>query len=327
MRKVAALAVIVLMTATARMPVVDAAERVAGRVVAIRPPDTVLLLHDASGGMPAMTMPFHVTPAILRELQRGTAISAAVDSRSEPWTLTAVRVIDVRAVPVRYIPPLHEGDTFPDVILVDQRERPVTFSTFRGQALVLSFIYTRCSDPGMCPLVSAKFAHLQRLLAHERIHLLEVSLDPSYDTPTVLARYGAAFGADPRRWTLATGDPTAVSEIAARVGIVSSRTSRGIVHSEAVVIVDPAGRLAKIIDGNEWTAEQVSAEARAARGSVPDPVVRLGLWLSAGVAAACGGGKPGLSMGAALALFATLLVIAGLLIKRLFRPNESPRPF
>jgi hypothetical protein len=63
----------------------------------------------------------------------------------------------------------------------------------------------------MCPLVTAKFHRMAQLLDGTPIRLLETALDPEYDTPAVLRRYGAAMGADGRRWTLATSEPAARS--------------------------------------------------------------------------------------------------------------------
>jgi protein SCO1/2 len=60
----------------------------------------------------------------------------------------------------------------------------------------LSFVFTRCPDPTICPAISGKFLYLQRHLDPERFHLVEITLDPTYDSPPVLKRYSAIFGAD-----------------------------------------------------------------------------------------------------------------------------------
>jgi cytochrome oxidase Cu insertion factor (SCO1/SenC/PrrC family) len=70
---------------------------------------------------------------------------------------------------------------------------------------IVSFIYTRCPDPRMCPLVTAKFARMAKLLDGTPVHLVEITLDPGYDTPAVLRAYARAAGADGDRWTFATG--------------------------------------------------------------------------------------------------------------------------
>jgi protein SCO1/2 len=210
------------------------------------------------------------------------------------------------ASPSRYVPSMAVGDGVPNLALVDQRGRHVTIAQFRGSALALTFAYTRCGDAKMCPLVSAKFAALQRIVAHEPIHLLEVTLDPAYDTPAMLARYGAEFGADPARWTLA--------------GIALRVTPLGIVHTEAVVIVDPAGRVANVIEGNRWSPQDIATEARAARGERAGFGERLRVWLVTGAAAVCGGGA-GLSTGAALALFGVILAAVALAVRRFVYPR------
>ena len=85
-----------------------------------------------------------------------------------------------------FVPNLQPGDTIPAIPLVDQSGRAFSFAQLRGNAVVLSFIYTRCADPRMCPLVSSKFARLQRAIGDAPVRLLEITLDPRFDTPRVL---------------------------------------------------------------------------------------------------------------------------------------------
>ena len=99
------------------------------------------------------------------------------------------------AAPVRYIPTLAAGDAIPTTLmLTTQNGRRFELSTFAGRAVLISFIYTRCRDARMCPLVAAKFATMQQSIGNEPIRLLLVTLDPAYDTPAVLASYGRRLG-------------------------------------------------------------------------------------------------------------------------------------
>ena len=269
-----------------------------------------------------MDMPYLVAARTLSTLRRGMEITADVDARTSPSTLSGLRVADSAPAAARYVPELQTGDTVPDFALVDQRGQSLSLSRFRGQALVLSFVYTRCRDATMCSLVSAKFSRLQRMLGRDPIHLMEVTLDPAYDTPRILARYGTAFGANPTRWTLATGEATGVADLAARAGIVTTETPRGIVHTEAVLILDPNGRLAQTIGGNAWSADDLLTQARATLGRKPMPATRLWLWLESGVAAVCGGSS-GISTGTALSIFIIIVVAASVMLRRLLRARAS----
>jgi cytochrome oxidase Cu insertion factor (SCO1/SenC/PrrC family) len=153
---------------------------------------------------------------------------------------------------------------------------------------VLAFIYTRCPDPTMCPLVTSKFARMSRLLTDTPVRLLEITLDPGYDTPSVLRAYGRAVGADGVRWTMATGEPTAIAAFAERSGLYVNRPRPGLIlHTEAVLIARD-GILENTFAGNDWTAAEVAAEARSIATLPANPLARFALRLFGGVVRTCG---------------------------------------
>ena len=69
-------------------------------------------------------------------------------------------------------------------------------SDFYGDKFViLSFIYTKCSDLNGCPLVTAVFYKLKQKLMNDpelsdQLRLVSLSFDPQYDTPEVMQFYG-----------------------------------------------------------------------------------------------------------------------------------------
>src|ERR1700683_3737016 len=88
--------------------------------------------------------------------------------------------------------------------LTDQSGHPFSDKDLRGKVWVASFIFTRCAGP--CARVSANMARLQKEMAgKEVLMLVSFSVDPDYDTPAVLQRYAAHFGADPSGWKFLTG--------------------------------------------------------------------------------------------------------------------------
>ena len=66
------------------------------------------------------------------------------------------------------------------------------------KVVVLSFIFTRCSDVNGCPLATFVMKGVQNkvlsdpLLA-EQVRVISFSFDPAYDTPEVLGEYAAHF--------------------------------------------------------------------------------------------------------------------------------------
>ncbi len=226
--------------------------------------------------------------------------------------------------PLRFIPTLEAGDAIPTTLaLTAQNGRQFTFSTFAGRAVVVSFIYTRCPDPRMCPLVAAKFATLQQSIGIAPIRLLLVTLDPAYDTPAVLERYGRRFGRS-SNWTLATGAPTTIDEFAARLGIATARSIPGsVTHTEAAVVVGPDGRIAQTIYGNAWTPGELLAGARATLPAGHSGLLTLRTWLGATLER-CGGGALALGGGGMVAVFLGMMSVAGAVFWLAFRTPRRP---
>jgi cytochrome oxidase Cu insertion factor (SCO1/SenC/PrrC family) len=81
----------------------------------------------------------------------------------------------------------------------------------RGRVVVLSFIYTRCTDPKACMRATGVLSELQRLSRQipglaDKLLLLTLSFDPAHDSPEVMARYGRvslAYG-DGAEWLFLT---------------------------------------------------------------------------------------------------------------------------
>ena len=99
--------------------------------------------------------------------------------------------------------------------LTTQDERRLSLSELRGKVVVLTFIYTTCTDT--CPLLTGKMASLQPRLGPDfgpRVFFVSVSVDPERDTPARLKGYGIAHGAKFDGWAFVTGTPAEIREVA-----------------------------------------------------------------------------------------------------------------
>src|SRR5918911_777853 len=167
------------------------------------------------------------------------------------------------------------GATVPDFALTNQDGKPISLQTFRGRALLITFIYTRCPLPDFCTRMSTNFAALDRALRDDAelrqyARLLSVTLDPAYDTPKVLRSYGAAHTENYEqekfeRWELATGRPEEIKRLAQFFGLTYMQESDQIVHSLRTALVSPEGKLVKTYRGNEWKPEDVLRDLRLLR--------------------------------------------------------------
>ncbi len=280
---------------------------------------------DAVGSKPARTTMFPLAPNVAAgSLHPGDRIIALVDD-DDGNVVEDVRVVPPAPAPnaVRIVRPLKIGDAMPATRFVDQSGHAFDFRRFRGKSVVLSFIYTRCRDPKECPAISSNFAVLQRRLAGGPYHLIEMTLDPRYDRPPVLKRYGGLFGADGARWTLGTGDPEAVLGFDARFGLDPFEDPRlGLIHTERTVVIDPAGKITDFIDQAGWSPDDVTAKLQAA-GSLPsNPLARLDFELSKDAVAVCGNRVAGFSgledLGIVVVIFGSAIWLLQRLARKIF---------
>jgi protein SCO1/2 len=299
-----------------------AAEHLHGIVLSVNAAaHQALVRHEPYGGMPAMTMQFTIPEAPV--LHPGDKIEADVAGE----TLSEVRVLS--SAPASPPSILHDvalvnvGDALPEGPFVDQLGRPFHFGDFRGKQVVLAFIYSRCTDPKMCPLISAGFKRLQDTLAPGSFHLVEMTLDPAFDTPPVLERYGHLFGADPAQWTIGTGPPRAVLDFAARFGITEfADPQAGLIHSERTVLIDRTGRIADFIDDASWNPSEVAQRLRSMDSLPSNPIARLDYELSKVAVAVCGNRVAGYSglmdLAIVIAIFASFGWLTWRIARRIF---------
>ena len=222
---------------------------------------------DIPGFMPSMTMPFSVRQARdIAGLKTGDAISFRLVVTEKDLFLDQVKKIDAADVQLKARTPapsptavqssrLRAGDALPSFSLTDQDGKPVSAQTFRGEPLVLTFIFTRCAVPNFCPRMSSNFTELQNAI-HDgaKARLLSITLDPAFDTPAILKQYGASLNADPQIWTFATGK---VDSLLDQFSIYRQTEAGTISHGLATALVNGDGKIVRIWRGNAWAPNEV----------------------------------------------------------------------
>ena len=250
-----------------------------GKVVLVEPDKHLVTIShgDIQGYMPGMTMPFTVpNESDLQILAPDDEVTATlVVDGSHSWLENLIitrQSANPSAMPGVVM--AKPGDEVPNFTLRNQDDREIRIHDYRGKALLLTFIYTRCPVPEYCTLMSDNFAQVDRELGQDpelyaKTHLLSISIDPSYDTPKVLRSYGAAHTERYQNetfahWEFATGTSEQVKQIAQFFGLTYFPEKDQIIHSLRTVIVNPEGKVAKIYSGNEWKPEEIFSELKKA---------------------------------------------------------------
>lgn len=171
---------------------------------------------------------------------------------------------------VRVVRPLNIGEPLPGFHLTNELDQPITTTQFKGQALAITWLFTRCPFPTFCPRLANDFSETQaKLLGLQggptNWHLLTISFDPEFDRPAVLKSYAVAHNYDPAHSTFATGDLGDITAMGDLFGLVFWRDSTGsITHNMRTVVIDASGRLQKVFEGKDWTSAELAAELVAA---------------------------------------------------------------
>lgn len=147
---------------------------------------------------------------------------------------------------------MEETPKFPDVTLEDSKERVYDFEKLEGKYVLLTFIYTACTD--VCPKLEMNFAQLYEQIPDkyigEDIVFLSISFDPTRDNPETLEKYRSSFGSDGETWRMARiNDQKELNALLEEFGvIVIPDGTGGFAHNSAFYFVDRDGYLKEVMD-------------------------------------------------------------------------------
>ena len=161
--------------------------------------------------------------------------------------------------------PLPVYGQIPGFELVAETGQPFNRQALDGKVWVADFIFTNCG--GTCPLMTDKMRKLQDALPAE-VHLVSFTVDPTRDTPKVLAAYAEEHGASRDRWLFLTGEKQAMYDICVTGFKLPLDTEGGtpaepIAHSTRFVLVDKHGDIRGYYSGTEEDElRRLSADAK-----------------------------------------------------------------
>ena len=181
--------------------------------------------------------------------------SASVD----PGAATAPRMEFLAPPPGSY--KLQDIQRVTDAVLLESTGHPVRLAAVtQGKITLLTFFYTYCVDPLGCPFAHTTLANLRDRVREdpklkERVRFVSVSLDPTHDTPTVLASYGEEFTIDPKfEWRFLTARRVAellpvLDDFGQDVSVdvdENGRATRTMHHMLKMFLIDARGEVREI---------------------------------------------------------------------------------
>jgi len=147
----------------------------------------------------------------------------------------------------------------PDFTLVNQDGKSFQFAKARGKLVLVTFVYTTCPD--LCPLLTAKFAAIQRALDEKKQEdylLLSITTDPEHDTPRALKIYAHNYKADFAHWFFLTGSRDQLAKVWNAFGVTVKMSSGGqIQHTTLTTLIDAQGKRRFDYYTDKWEEKEI----------------------------------------------------------------------
>jgi protein SCO1 len=228
------------------------------------------------GFMDAMTMPYPVKPdSELEDVQVGDEITADLVKQGDDYWLQNIVVTGHKTIPqdkptaMLHIPT--PGELVPDFKFTNQSGRPISLDQYRGKALLMTFIYTRCPFTTFCPRLSHEFAEINHDLQsnpalYSDTRLLTVSFDPAHDTPKVLRAYGFSYAGTTKpslfnHWAFAVPSAKNLPKLANYFGFWYKNQGGVLNHSLSTAVIGPNGKIFKWYHDNTWQPSDLIKDA------------------------------------------------------------------
>ena len=155
---------------------------------------------------------------------------------------------DIHEEPLPYLG--HEGKDhiIPPIKFLNQDSIWVTSDSFAGKIWIAEFFFSTC--PSICPIMNSQMNSLVKEFQSQDsiIQFLSFSINPLFDTPSVLKNYAHDNGYNYSNWDFLTGLPESfVHELGVNWFLVHAgkgdEDEGGYAHSGAFTLVDEQGHV------------------------------------------------------------------------------------
>jgi protein SCO1/2 len=132
----------------------------------------------------------------------------------------------------------------PDFEFYNQDSVLISNNDYLGKVYVVEFFFTTC--PTICPIMTQNLVELQETFKdNEDFGVASFTINPRYDTPSVLTAYADKYGITDKDWHLMTGDQEKIYELAQQGFYIFATEDQeapgGFEHSGMFALVDKNG--------------------------------------------------------------------------------------
>jgi len=154
---------------------------------------------------------------------------------------------------------------------------PFRLSQLRGRPVLVSFVYTSCSQ--VCPtttrFLARAVAEADRTLGPGRFAVATIGFNHPYDTPEAMRAFAKAQGIDRRDWHFLSPEAGTVEAITRELGFSYAASAGGFDHLTQVTVLDAGGKVVAQVYGEDFEVPMLVGPLKALLTDAPMPQVTL----------------------------------------------------
>ncbi|MGE0358466.1 MAG: SCO family protein [Burkholderiales bacterium] len=154
---------------------------------------------------------------------------------------------------------------------------PLRLGALRGRPLLVSFVYTGCSQ--VCPtttrFLARAVAEADRTLGPGRYAVATIGFNYPFDTPEAMRAFARQQGIDRRDWHFLSPEAGVVEAITAELGFSYAASAGGFDHLTQVTLLDGEGRVAAQVYGENFEVPMLVGPLKALLTDAPLPAVTV----------------------------------------------------
>ena len=247
---------------------------VTGTLLEIKYDHNEFIIHhdEIPGFMMAMTMPFKLQDStFLNEFEIGDSLkfNLIIDNQNtfaNNFKLLGKGTINNQDTWSDEYTPIEIGQILSDITLLDTDSNKVALSDSDGKFRFISFIFSRCPVPNMCPAVIVKNQYLSSaFINNNNIEFILVSFDYIHDTPSILKKKYSNLYESRQNLKIysSIGYKNDIFTLAGQSHVSFWGVDENdIGHTLRSVLIDPERRLTSYFEGMDWDPKVIEGKLK-----------------------------------------------------------------
>jgi len=145
------------------------------------------------------------------------------------------------------------GEFIDDATFLTLDNKRVKLSDYKNKFIAISYIFSKCPMPNMCPAVILNNQYLSKQFKNDNIVFLLISFDYIYDTPDILKKSYESLSSENLIFLSSYNNVNDIFTLTQQSGVgFWGVEDNNIGHTMRTIIVDQNLMVVKAFDGFEW---------------------------------------------------------------------------